>query len=84
MSILTADSSMLAALGGLKDKTEVRDATGNILGYFTPRELELKAIYEWAAKEFDSDEIQRRFREEKGLGSSLHDVMRRIQAREAR
>ncbi len=84
MTILTADSSMQATLGGLKDKTEVRDADGNILGYFTPRELECEGLYEWAKTQFDTEELRRTLREEKGRGAPLEEVMRRIQAREAR
>ena len=44
---------MQAALGGLNEKTEVRDAAGNILGYFTPRELECEELYKWAKTQFD-------------------------------
>jgi hypothetical protein len=81
MTTLTADSTMQAALSGLKDKTEVRDADGNVIGYFTPGELEIERIYQWAATHFDPEEIRRRLREEP-IGSPLADVMRRIQERE--
>jgi hypothetical protein len=83
MSILTADATMQAALSGLKDKTEVRDADGNVLGYFTPRELEIEQAYQWAATHFDPKESRRRLRDEP-TGSPLADVMRRIQERETR
>jgi hypothetical protein len=83
MSILTADPTMQAALSGLKEKTAVRDADGNILGYFTPYELETEQLYEWAKTQFDPEECRRRLREEKGRGAPLEEVMRRIQAREA-
>ena len=62
---------------------QVRDADGTILGYFTPYEAEQEALYEWAKTQFDPEESRRRLREEKGLGSPLAEVMRRIQAREA-
>jgi hypothetical protein len=83
MSILTAGPAMQAVLSGLKEKTEVRDADGNIIGYFTPREVEHEAIYAWAKTQFDPVELRRRLREEKGRGAPLEEVMRRIQARES-
>ena len=84
MSILTADPTMLSALSGLKEKTEVRDAAGNILGYFTPREVEIERLRQQAATKFDPEELRRRSREEKGQGRPLAEVLRRIEAQEPR
>lgn len=84
MSILTADATMQAALSGLKDKTEVRDADGNILGYFTPREVEIERLRQLVAKKFDPQELRRRARDEKGQGKPLADILRRLEAEEPR
>ena len=37
MTTITANRELQDTLAGLKEKTEVRDSSGNILGYFTPR-----------------------------------------------
>jgi sRNA-binding protein len=84
MSILNADATVLAALSGLKEKTEVRDADGNIIGYFTPREVEIARLGQLAATKFDPQELRRRAREQKGQGKPLADVLRRLEAQEPR
>jgi hypothetical protein len=74
MTIVTADPAMLAAFAGLKERVEVRDANGNILGYFTPRELEEELLYQNADKVMDPEEIRRRLAEP-SRGFSIEQVM---------
>jgi putative ubiquitin-RnfH superfamily antitoxin RatB of RatAB toxin-antitoxin module len=81
MTIVTADEAMQAALAGLKEKVEVRDATGNILGYFTPRELEEELLYRYADRVIDPEEIRRRSAAQ-AKGFTIEQVMAHLKSLE--
>jgi hypothetical protein len=58
MTTITTNRELRDALAELKEKTEVRDASGNLLGYFTPRQVEEELLYRYAEENFDPDEIR--------------------------
>jgi hypothetical protein len=83
MSTITADPTVQLWLLQLKDVTEIRDAQGNLLGIFTPKEVgDEESLYEKAKSRFDPVEMERRLKEEGGKGSPLSEVWTRIKARE--
>ena len=60
MVSVTADSSMQAELERLDQTAEVRDASGRLIGYFTPAALREADLYRRARQHFDAAENQRR------------------------
>lgn len=60
MSHLVADDAMLAILNQAKDLTEIRDATGKVVGIFAPSSSEKARMLARAAAHVDLAEIQRR------------------------
>src|SRR5262245_52867559 len=85
MNYLTADESMCDHLRGVLEPVEIRDATGKVLGVFTPHVPgEVLARYEKARKLFDPAEAERRLAEQKGQGAPFEQVMRRLEALEGK
>ncbi|MGH7170055.1 MAG: hypothetical protein ACRELG_07255 [Gemmataceae bacterium] len=78
MNYLTIDAEFCDHLRGVLETVELRDASGKVLGHFTPFiSAEERALYEKAKTLFDSAEIQRRLAEaDKRV--SHEDVMRRL------
>ena len=60
MNVLTADQAVESLLSKLNEPTEIRDATGKVIGYFTPAPGREKQLYQEAATQFDPDEMKRR------------------------
>jgi hypothetical protein len=60
MTKVILDQASLATFDKLKDRTEVCDATGRVLGYFTP--LGCYSLYEEARPTVTEEELQRRER----------------------
>jgi hypothetical protein len=60
MNIVTANAEVHAALAPLVQPAEIRDANGNILGYFTPDAERIERVYAEAATHFDCEELKRR------------------------
>ena len=56
MTSITANKSLLTALKQIKERTVIRDAQGQIIGFFIPRN------HATLATQFDRDEIERRKR----------------------
>jgi hypothetical protein len=79
MTIVTADQVLQNLIAGLKEKAEVRDAEGNLLGFLTPREIEEELLYEHAAQIFDPTEIKRQLEEQKA-GDPIERVLDRLRA----
>jgi hypothetical protein len=69
MNTVTADSAFQQSLNGLKGLTEIRDARGKVIGYFSPATADKTAAsYAQAAAHFDAEEMKRRKESgEKGL-----------------
>ena len=68
MNRVTANASLQQSLGALQGLTEIRDAHGRVIGYFSPAAAKAAAAYSQAAAHFDAKEMQRRKASgEKGL-----------------
>jgi hypothetical protein len=81
MTIVTADATLRTMLANLKDKAEFRDTAGNVLGYFTPRQLEEELLYQRAAEVFDPEQIRRQLDEQK-TGCTIEQVMAHLSSLE--
>jgi hypothetical protein len=81
MGIITADSALLAVLGGLKERMEIRDAAGKVIGYYTPREHAEAELYQRAKALFDPAETERIAEAERGQGRPLKDFLKELEAR---
>ena len=76
MSYLTIDDEFCDHLRGVLETVELRDASGKILGHFTPSiSAEELALYEKAKRLFDPDEIIRRKETEHGRGYTTEEVL---------
>jgi hypothetical protein len=82
MNHLTIDPEFCDHLRGILETVELRDASGKVLGHFTPSiSAEERALYEKAKTLFDPAEIERRLKQaEKRVPHE--DVMRRLSERE--
>ncbi len=80
MTTVIANEAVQAALGSVKDKAEIRDAEGNLLGFFTPTEVELKRLYATVSERFDPEEIRLIIEREGHLpGRTTKEVLERLQ-----
>lgn len=61
MNTVTADSALQQSLGLLNGLTEIRDARGRVIGYFSPATAHTAAAaYAQAAARIDPEETKRR------------------------
>lgn len=81
MTSITADGDMLAALANVKELAEVRDGTGNVIGFFAPVTIEHAARYADAAAHLNPKEIKQA-KEGNGPGRSTAEVLQRLQSLE--
>lgn len=82
MNYLTIDAEFGDHLRGVLETVELRDASGKVLGHFTPLvSPEERALYEKAKTLFDPAEIQRRL-EKTDKRVPHEEVMRRLGERE--
>ena len=77
MQILTANAEVHAALAPLVQPAEIRDAKGNVLGYFTPDAERIERLYAEAAKHFDPEEMERRIKSFEG-GRTTHEILEEL------
>lgn len=83
MSRLTVDQPLAPLLRELTEVTELQDQQGNLIGYFTPANRENARLYAKAYALFDPEELRRRKELNAGqAGSSLAEIMKRLQALE--
>jgi len=74
MSTITADPNMLAVLSRVIDVTEIRDASGNLVGIFTPgNQADEKPL-------FDLEEAERISGDERDKGRPLNEIWADIRA----
>jgi hypothetical protein len=78
---LTADKRMLALLAQAKELAEIRDANGNVLGFFAPLSLPHAQEYAKAASQVDPTEIQER-KKGKQPGRTTKEVLDRLKSTE--
>jgi hypothetical protein len=77
MNSFTADPELQQSLAKLPGLTELRDGSGNLLGYFSPACHQSAEAYAEAAAHFDPDEMKRR-KASGELGHSTNEVVNRI------
>src|SRR5437588_188982 len=82
MTVLTANEALQTLLGGVRDQAEIRDANGNVLGYYTPLNQAEELLYQQAAQLFDPTEFERLRKEEHGKGVPFDQVMEHLKALE--
>jgi hypothetical protein len=80
---LTADKKMLALLAQVKELGEVRDANGNVVGFFAPLSLPHGQEYAKAAAQIDPAEMQRR-KKDKRPGHTTKEVLKRFSSDSSR
>ena len=83
MTTVIADETLRSILAPLRERAEIKDATGKVLGFFTPVEetssQEGKKDYSQARRLFDPEEIRRRkVRSRSDAGRSLDQIMERL------
>ena len=81
MGVVTADRSLQNLFATLKEKTEVRDDSGNLLGFLTPREVEVELLYQHAETVFDPDDLEK-LASEQTTGYSIEQVMAHLRSLE--
>jgi hypothetical protein len=82
MTAIVAPKSMLTALKQVKDRTEILDSKGQIIGFFFPHNQGRDKNHAWTIARIDSSEIERRKRsKEKGIPHS--EVMRHMRLLDA-
>jgi hypothetical protein len=77
MNTFTADSSLRDSLSTLRGLTEVRDAQGTVLGYFSPAAHETPEAYARAAAHFDPEEMKQR-KLSNAIGRTTREVLKHI------
>lgn len=76
MSHLTVDDAFCEHLRGVLETVELRDASGNLLGHFTPSiSAQESALHEEVKRLFDPAEIKRRKETEHGRGYTTEQVL---------
>ena len=78
MSTVTAPEGLLTLLSNLKERTEVRDSNGKLVGYFMPFSQDEAEKYERAKKLFDPEERRRRKETERGTGVTTEEMHKRV------
>jgi hypothetical protein len=81
MTSLTADETMLAVLRQVNDLTEIRDASGSVVGYFAPIALDQAQLYVDVAAHCDPTEIEKRKTDNQSRRPTP-EVLERIQTME--
>ena len=83
MAFIIADQALRDAIAGLKEKVEVRAASGDLLGWFTPLQVQVEEdlLYQYADEVIDPEEIQRRLAEP-SKGFTIEQVMEHLKSLE--
>jgi hypothetical protein len=83
MSAITLDETLVKKLPSLYESTEIRDASGKVLGVYTPVEGTYynQQIPQHILDQFDPSEMDKR-RQTKQPGHSLKEVWEHIHAKE--
>jgi hypothetical protein len=81
MNIVTAHGPVQEWLSRIVEPAEVRDSSGNLLGYFTPRTQSEAQLYARAAELFDPVEMRHRKETEKE-GYTIEQVMEHLKSLE--
>jgi hypothetical protein len=85
MSVITADDALQARLASLKERTEIRDTEGKLIGVFVPAAEGQTVDYAKVRLLFDPEEIKRRKeRWRDDPGRTLDQIMERLRSLERR
>jgi hypothetical protein len=76
---LKVDGAMTAVLGRAKERAEILDEQGTLLGYFEPVESAEDELYRKAALLFDPEEIRRR-KADPSPGHTTAEVLERLRS----
>jgi hypothetical protein len=79
---ITVDGTVQDFLASLAEDVEIRDAKGEILGYFKPWAVAEAAIFQKAKQFSDIDEVARRFEAEGRSGFYIDEIRQHLQALE--
>jgi hypothetical protein len=79
MTSLIADEAVLAVLRQAKELAEVRDASGNVVGFFAPVALPYASSYASVAAQIDQAELQRR-KQANAKGYTTREVFERLRS----
>jgi hypothetical protein len=79
MDQLRVDGAMTAVLGRAKERAEILDEQGTLLGYFEPVESPEDELYRKAALLFDPEEI-RRAKADDRPGHTTAEVLERLRS----
>jgi hypothetical protein len=83
VTTLTAPAAVVELFSGIREKAEIVDTAGNLLGYFTPLTAQEAEMYERAKSLFDPAEMDRIFAEQHGTGRPLSEIWKDLKARES-
>jgi hypothetical protein len=83
MTTLIANEVVQAFLAQARERSEVRGANGELLGYYEPRQETEAELYERVKKLFDLDELKRRKATEQE-GYTIDQVMEHLRSLESR
>jgi hypothetical protein len=83
MSTVTVPGPLQSLLANLTERVAVRDEAGNLLGFFTPRQVEEEILYERAKREFDPEEMRHRMAD-RSREYTFEEVMRHLESLEPR
>jgi hypothetical protein len=81
MRTITADAALIAVLRQATGLTELRDAEGNVVGFFAPVSVDRAPLYAQAAADISPADVKRR-KEEGGKTHTTPEVLRRLDALE--
>ena len=81
MNAITVGLALHQTLESLEGLTEIRDADGNLLGYFSPAARDTAAVYSQAAAQFDPEEMKRR-KESSEKGQTTAEVLAQLKSLE--
>jgi hypothetical protein len=80
---LTASAAVQELLAGVREKAEILDAAGKVLGIYTPLGANEAEMYERAKALFDPVEMERLAVEYRGKGRPLAEIWKDLHARES-
>jgi hypothetical protein len=85
MTVLIANDAVQTFLAEVREKTEIRDPNGKLLGSFEPHVETEAEMYERLMKRLDPEKTRlRRLEAEKGQGYTIEQVMEHLRSLETK
>lgn len=85
MITVIVEPSVQTILSQFTDKTELRDAAGKVIGYFTPRQVAEDEMYAEAIRSFDLEKEHQEFEKFRASGEKgypAEEVLKELEAME--